>query len=331
MSSLKKDIVSACGPFRRILVAVDADGLASNAVLRGALLARALDAKVELVHAVDLASGSWFRRHERELETVRAQAMALARARTITNLPAVEQGVGARIEDLLRVVPGPPAQAILRRIVNSHADLLVLGAHAKRGLLDFGSTARALLSHSEVPVWVQAELVRPIARVLAAVDLSEHSRTALAVADALANRLDAELHVVTCFVPPPFAYAESPDALPVPSYVLEREVEELESDFARWLDDFPWIRARASSVVVRGDPRSEIPRAAEDEDLVVLGTQGRTGLSRFLLGSIAYGVLRRTTMPVLVVPDPGRAWLLDAPEPAGAGARRASELLPGRR
>lgn len=57
------------------------------------------------------------------------------------------------------------------------------------------------------------------------------------------------------------------------------------------------------SVILRGIPAQEIIWFAEknDIDLIVMGTQGRTGIQKFLLGSVAEKVVRHATKPVLVV------------------------------
>jgi nucleotide-binding universal stress UspA family protein len=58
--------------------------------------------------------------------------------------------------------------------------------------------------------------------------------------------------------------------------------------------------------LLEGDPASEIVRLAKSEhaDLIVLGTHGRTGFERLLLGSTAEQVLRRAPCPVLAVKEP---------------------------
>jgi universal stress protein A len=55
--------------------------------------------------------------------------------------------------------------------------------------------------------------------------------------------------------------------------------------------------------LVLGDPAAEILRMAEDEnvDLIVMGTHGRKGLSRLIMGSVAEAVMRRATCPVLTL------------------------------
>jgi nucleotide-binding universal stress UspA family protein len=59
--------------------------------------------------------------------------------------------------------------------------------------------------------------------------------------------------------------------------------------------------------VERGDPRDAIVRVAEREhaDLVIVGSHGRTGLPKLLMGSVASYVVTHAPCPVLVVKHPG--------------------------
>lgn len=54
-------------------------------------------------------------------------------------------------------------------------------------------------------------------------------------------------------------------------------------------------------LIERRDPVSAILEAAREADLIVIGTHGRRGFDRFVFGSIAEGVLRRTSVPCLVI------------------------------
>ena len=65
--------------------------------------------------------------------------------------------------------------------------------------------------------------------------------------------------------------------------------------------------AFANAQVRFGDPAREIVREAEgtDRDLIVMGTRGRTDMQRLFLGSVAPGVLQRTSLPVLLFPAAG--------------------------
>ncbi len=60
---------------------------------------------------------------------------------------------------------------------------------------------------------------------------------------------------------------------------------------------------RSEVRLLRGDALPELLRAADETnvDLIVMGTHGRTGFDRFYVGSVAEGVLRASSLPVLVV------------------------------
>ena len=57
--------------------------------------------------------------------------------------------------------------------------------------------------------------------------------------------------------------------------------------------------------LVSGDPSDAVVRLAEEEhaDLIVMGTHGRTGLKRLLMGSVAEAIVRRAKCPVLTLKD----------------------------
>src|SRR2546430_15651695 len=125
-------------------------------------------------------------------------------------------------------------------------------------------------------------------KILVGTDFSEASDEARRVAIELARRLGAELEIVHVEEPlPAYAFAEGP----LPD--LPRLQEEVRTWAERQLED-PARGARASGVstttaVLLGVPANTIVEAARTEraDLIVVGTHGRTGLERVLLGSVA--------------------------------------------
>jgi nucleotide-binding universal stress UspA family protein len=58
--------------------------------------------------------------------------------------------------------------------------------------------------------------------------------------------------------------------------------------------------------LITGDPSTAVARLAESEgvDLIIMGTHGRTGISRLLMGSVAEAVVRRAPCPVLTYKQP---------------------------
>lgn len=140
--------------------------------------------------------------------------------------------------------------------------------------------------------------------ILVAVDFSEASARALTLGGALAKALGASLRVL---------HAEALDA---PPYFTQAQMEALEAEaqanraqaraylreYARQHTDTP-----LEAVVDNRFATDAILHASADADLVVMGTHGRRGPSRWWLGSVAERVLRECRVPLLVVHATGPA------------------------
>ena len=135
----------------------------------------------------------------------------------------------------------------------------------------------------------------PIRTVLHPTDFSEPAACAFALACALARDGGARLVVLHVDRPP-----VGHDAV-----LANRRPEEYEKplwDLLRQLKA-PDPQVHVEHRLAEGDPKAEILRVAREEgcDLIVLGTQGRTGLPRLVLGSVAESILRKAGCPVLTV------------------------------
>jgi Universal stress protein UspA and related nucleotide-binding proteins len=137
-------------------------------------------------------------------------------------------------------------------------------------------------------------------RILVPTDFSAASERAWAVARQLAGPLGAELilfHVVIeapLFSEGPMEHARS---------VFSKAREWANTTLGDWTAAATASGLRARSIVGTGAPHKEIIATAglEHADLIVMGTQGRGGLDRALLGSVAERVLRLAPCPVLTV------------------------------
>ena len=136
--------------------------------------------------------------------------------------------------------------------------------------------------------------------ILCPVDLSRSSRAALRAAAVMAEQFDARLTVL--FVDDPLL---SRAALRFDEDQLAKRTR---TELTRFVERAIGPRQQCAYEIVNGQPAVEIIKAARrvPADLIVMGTQGHRGPKRLFFGSTADAVLRRSTVPVLVVPPTRR-------------------------
>jgi nucleotide-binding universal stress UspA family protein/quercetin dioxygenase-like cupin family protein len=141
-----------------------------------------------------------------------------------------------------------------------------------------------------------------IQTILHPTDLSDSSRHAFQVACTMARDYQARL-ILFHVIPAPGGCV-MPERAPNPLHSAESQ-----ESLKRW--HFAWPEpldpeVRVEHRVAEGDPLQEILRLARAEtcDLIVMGTHGRTGLNRWLAGSVAEEVVRKAACPVLAVRAP---------------------------
>lgn len=144
--------------------------------------------------------------------------------------------------------------------------------------------------------------MKPFKRIMVPLDFSAPANLAVQYAIDFARRYEASLDLVHVYQPITHAL---PDG-----YVLvtPEQLEEILAQFEKQLAAAKEQAkkggvARVETVLLHGYPIHEILRHAEDSqtDLIVMGTQGRSGIKRLVLGSVAENVLRSAPCPVLVV------------------------------
>lgn len=138
----------------------------------------------------------------------------------------------------------------------------------------------------------------PIRTILHPTDFSANSQCAWEMACALARDYGARLLLVHVEVPQP-VFSELGAIPPEP---VDRRA--LEAELARIRPTDPTLAV--TRTLLFGDEPSTINRFAKENnvDLIVMGTHGRTGLGRLLMGSVAESVLREAPCPVLTIKTP---------------------------
>jgi nucleotide-binding universal stress UspA family protein len=139
----------------------------------------------------------------------------------------------------------------------------------------------------------------PIHTVLHPTDFSERSAYALRLACALARDHGAKLVVLHVAAMPVAIYGEGV-VLTAPTNYMDQQEEQLHQL------PVPDADIHVERRLVEGDAAAEILRVAHEvnADLIVMGTHGRTGLARLLMGSVAEQVVRKAACPVLTVKTP---------------------------
>ncbi|MGW5880447.1 universal stress protein [Nocardiopsis terrae] len=216
---------------------------------------------------------------------------------------------GVQVEEVLALED--PATALLRR--SGPEDLLVVGSRglgAARSALDSSVSVR-LAARAECPVLVvpaseTAEPTEPAEphRIVVGVDGSEYSRRALDFALREAARVEGGSVVVvhSWWVQLPF----DPGSLVGGGWAPPREEldERSRKMVAEMLERVPGGTEGVEVSVVRSErpPAEAVVEAAEDADLIVVGSRGRGSVRGLLLGSVSQTVLHSATVPVAVLP-----------------------------
>ncbi|MFI6012565.1 universal stress protein [Streptomyces sp. NPDC051243] len=200
---------------------------------------------------------------------------------------------------------GDPAGTLVER--STEASLVVLGHRGAGGFsrLPLGSVSLQVATHAHCPVLVMRP-GRPVDAqgrpIVVGVDLVHYSPEATEFAFAEADRRSAHLQVVHAL--------HRPALLPLPrtGTALEPHVRETEGSARHIIQErIAELSERYPGVPVAlrlewTHPATYLTEMSEQADLLVVGSRGRAGLRRLLLGSVSSEVLHTASCPVAVVP-----------------------------
>lgn len=277
---MSTNTLTETGNLSRVLVATDGSDESAGAIRTGVALSMTHGAHlIGLSIALDNPEYSTF--------VPNLQEVAEQHAREALKSFIEEAGEGA--ETAIREA-ADPARGIVEAATELGADIIVMGQHNKGGLarLMVGDTTAGVIGHAACPV-----LVVPRAahlwekRVLLATDGSPHSEAATEAAGRIARQARLPISVVSVVTG---------------SHNDERR-KEAERAVSAAEERLKGLGLQAEGQVAEGRPDEAIIKAAEaaGADLIVVGSHGRTGLTKILLGSVAERVIGHAPCPVLVV------------------------------
>jgi len=310
-------------PFKKILVPFDGNDASFIALDYGIALAKA-GCALAIMHVVDdgelvgelAATEMGFDPTDSIVEMER-KGLALLDASS-------RRACDAGIEPENELVHGGTVSSILAAQQRLGCDLIIAGTHGRSGAMRaiMGSTTEGVLRLSPVPVMTIRATARRakegslLERAVVAIDDSTPALAALLLAAALSSSMGTHLSLCTAIDTHhlhDMAHQYGYDPTPFLQDLFTEARRDLQA---------PIVRAglRADDLVVLdGQAVDEILKFAEyrDADVIVIGSHGRRGLSRLVLGSVAEGVVRRSPIPVLVVRQAAHA--------AGATFRGSSQ------
>ena len=288
-----------------ILVPTDGSEHAERAARHGLALAERFDAAVHVlgVADVDAAAGPF------NAGGVDSAFVERLEAECESAISAVRELAGPEVPIETAVVNGDPGEEVLGYVDEAEIDLVAMGTKGRRGLRRFvtGSVTEHVVRGANVPVvtvrTTDADPVTDYEGMLVTTDGSDAADAAVDHAVAVADAFDATLHALS--VVNIEALAAGPTAAP-PTDLFEQLRERGEEATGEIADRAAESDVEAVTAVYEGFPGPAILDYADEEgmDLIAMGTHGRTGIDRIVLGSTTERTIRRSPVPVMSVhPD----------------------------
>ncbi|MDE2688631.1 MAG: universal stress protein [Chloroflexota bacterium] len=300
--------------FDHIVVPLDGSKLSEATLAYVAPLARSLGSKVVLLHAYDNPYVDLLSAHPGAREIAPDQNAVAAASDYLNGTRERLQSDGVQCD--IRIMRGAPAAVILKYIEERQPDLIAMSTHGRSGLrrMLVGSVTTTILPRAETPVLIvhpdegEEQPETSFESLVVPLDMSYRSEHILPVATELADALNLDTTLVTCVPSQSQLYIGSGhEVYPYPDDLMEQAQESAEE----YLQSSTDAAARGRQRNVRwecldGGPAGAIVEYAESQpnSLIAMCTQGRTGLGRWVLGSVTDAVIRSGNTPVLVVPQP---------------------------
>jgi universal stress protein A len=279
-----------------IFAAVLLDESATEVIRQSVDLARHYKVKLYVCHVLhDMASvRPLFPQLQLEGAMKLAEFEATARSALVARVAAFINPEGGDCELLMEY--GTPHSAILRAAERVGAGLIVVGHGSKEHSLS--GISERVVRHAHCPVLVARPDIKGC--VLAATDFSDPANPAIDAAASEAARRGLELNLIHAIDLVPYFVVS--DGM-VPATLSMDFSTEMHQTLQTRLDECASRVSAKKGILVTGSADTEILSASASlpADLVVVGTHGRSGLSRLALGSVAEAVVRGARCSVLVV------------------------------
>lgn len=282
---------------RRIAVGVDFSEESMVALEQAMAIARHCGADIVMIHTGEVYGRADFELEGKVLAAAERYREILERRHQRAR-DAIEQlrerhlGQGVEIGQLL--VSGFADEVLPEAARDAGAELLVVGTHGRTGIKRFllGSVAERVTRLADCDVLIaRAASTGPFKNVLVPSDFSPQSARALEAAAAIADR-SAAITVLHC--------SDARDFQELPEHVASEIDAVIEARAARLTGPHEGAGQSIRFIHRRGAPAEQIRAIADRFDLICMGSHGRRGVRRMLLGSIAELTVRHAPCSVYV-------------------------------
>ncbi len=287
------------GRVEKILLSTDGSEYSEGAIREAIRLAKKCSSRLSVLSVVETNP---------ELETIAPQVSEKAGKKARAHLDAVQARAkkdGVDCECLIR--EGEDSyRYIVEEAAKNKSTMIVMGRRGRTGMkrLVMGSVTARVIGHAPCTVLVVPKSAEfQCKHILVATDGSKYGAAAAAEAIGMAKQLGSRLTALAV------VHSESMSPMDIVSsqmqrdLIAEKEMKEADKNVKNVKDAADAAGIRAESLILGGKPSEAIIQTAKDKqaDLIVLGSHGKTGVEKLLMGSVAERVIVLSSCPVMVV------------------------------
>ena len=298
--------------WERIVVPLDGSNLAELALPYAEELAGTFNSEVVLVYVNEPAESQYRHMHQLYIEEMAGQMRERIKdySRDI---------VSPIMKVSSEVLPGEPAEKIINYVEKNDVNLVIMASHGRSGITPWstGGVANKVLHITRVPVLLIKAIKPPqrtpvkhlLNRILLPLDGSEAGEAAVPNIQELIDRMESE--VILFGVVPAGQHARTVGGL---DYILypEQQLELVKAEARVYLDKVCHrLTGRKGNVRVEikvGDIAREIIKFADEANvnMIAISAHGRSGIEKWVFGSIAHKIIQASNTPILIVRASGR-------------------------
>lgn len=296
--------------YSKLLIPLDGSRTSEKVLPFAHVLAATLKLPIELIEVVDVSAATAHVASDkaRYLDAMIAEGERESRE----HLKGVAaEFPGSQVSCI--VERGNPAEVIIDRAAADKGALIAMATHGRSGVNRWlmGSVAEKVLRGTECTMFLvradeeaRADMTLKIKTIVVTLDGSELAESVLPTVVDTAKALDLDVVLFRAYDLAASAYYGSEDYLPNYDEMLRNLKSEVEEYLAKKVDALKKVGlARVSSLAVAGDGAEEIVRYSREhpDALIAMCTHGRSGVRRWVLGSVTERVVRHADDPILVV------------------------------